>query len=195
MSRGKSERENGIISVGSNGNGPVSEDSGIVETPDPSGGSLPIIEPAAVSADSGNTASAGGGTAETGSGKRKRGRPKGSRNSGSKATASENLDVNAVAFILVNAHSMIASATKIEELTLEQSQGEALAQAIANVQRHYNVMVDPKTVDWIMLAQVSAIIYGPKIAAIRKRRKAEKEEGGQAPQGFGATPANLIYRA
>lgn len=69
---------------------------------------------------------------------------------------------------------MLATVTAVPELAIDGKEGDAMAKALANVMRHYDVpMVSAKTLDHIALLQCLATVYGTRIVAIRARKFAE----------------------
>jgi hypothetical protein len=116
-----------------------------------------------------------GGTGGDGitSGKR-RGRPRGSKNRTDPATSktpqniAENLET-----LLLSVHLMGAAFLKCPELELSQPEAEKLAGAVREVAKHYNVVVNPKTLALIELSTTGAMIYGTRGVAIYKRLTAE----------------------
>jgi len=86
---------------------------------------------------------------------------------------------------------MAATFLKSPELALQQTEADALAGAIAEVEKHYSVSLSPETRAWLGLATVGAMIYGPRAYIIAQRRKAEKRSPKSAPASVPAiiTPA------
>lgn len=86
---------------------------------------------------------------------------------------------------------MMAGATKIDELKLSAEESKQLANAIAEVNSHYDVVIDPKVMAWVGLSTTCVSIYAPRLAAYKMResfeakKKAEnvtqKIEGKKAP--------------
>lgn len=89
-------------------------------------------------------------------------------------------------------HMMVAAATKIDEIRLSPDESKQLAAALAEVNSHYNVVMDPKVIAWVGLTTTAASIYGPRIAAYKirttmenKRRKEQEKtvvQKVEAPQ-------------
>lgn len=89
-------------------------------------------------------------------------------------------------------HMMVAAATKIDEIRLTPDESKQLAAALAEVNSHYNVVMDPKVIAWVGLTTTAASIYGPRIAAYKirtsmeaKRRKEQEKtvvQKVEAPQ-------------
>lgn len=166
----------GEIDGGSGGAGTGVSDAGIL-----------IIDPAAV--DSGSDGD-GNGTDTTGEPRKRRGRKPGSRNA---AKASSKLDVSGVESILFSAHAMLASLTKVNELSIEKEEAATLAQAISNVSRHYDVAANQQTLDWANLIMVCGSLYGSRMFAYRLRKSSEKRKPSQsAPEPFQA-PSAVIF--
>lgn len=69
---------------------------------------------------------------------------------------------------------MVAGFTGVSELQIDDAESKALAAAVAGVAAHYNVTADPKTIAWVNLASALGMVYGPRVAAIRMRRKFDK---------------------
>lgn len=68
---------------------------------------------------------------------------------------------------------MLAGITSTPELEIDKSESQNLAQAIAEVTKHYDVEVAEKTIAWSNLLMVCGMIYGTRIVAIRNRHKNE----------------------
>lgn len=120
--------------------------------------------------------------------KRKRGRPAGSRNNTTGGTVNGSgtgtdkanqpkgiLDSGlSLEGVLYSIHLMGAEFLKCKEIELEKDESKKLADAIAEVNRFYNVKFDPKKVAVFNLAVVTASIYGPMTVAIKRRLDAER---------------------
>ena len=128
-----------------------------------------IIEPGAVGGGAGGDSGRGNDTAEQPA--RRRGRKPGSRNASGKTPP---LDINGVEAILFSAHSILASIVKTPEIALEQVEARQMAEAIANVSRHYDIAATQKTLDWANLIMAAGMIYGTRLYAIRAKRVANK---------------------
>ena len=106
--------------------------------------------------------------------KRGRGRPRGTgAGRKSKATGPQ-VDISGLENILLSAHAMLAGITRVAELDMEQEEAHKLAQAGANVARHYDMATSGKALDWTNLLFVIGEIYGSRVVAIRLRRMADK---------------------
>lgn len=68
---------------------------------------------------------------------------------------------------------MLAAIAKVPELELDQSEADALARAVANVARHYNLKASSKAVDWTGLIMCIGTVYGSRAVAIRASRMAD----------------------
>ena len=72
---------------------------------------------------------------------------------------------------------------------LDPKEAAQLAQAIANVQRHYESVISAKTLDWSRLVMTLGTIYGSRALAIGMRRKAAaKKPPQQSPAGANVFP-------
>jgi hypothetical protein len=104
-------------------------------------------------------------------GPKRRGRRPGS----TKAKAS--LDLKGIEHVLVSTHFMLAAALRVPELQLSQTEGAAMANAIANVARHYPVIAaTQQTLDWIALISVLIVTYGTRMAAYKARQTKQQNE-------------------
>lgn len=114
--------------------------------------------------------------------KRGRGRPPGSGKSGPKPGAGKTVTqakaapagVVGIEALLLGIHSIAASLTKVEEIALEKSEANQLAQALAAVNVHYQKAVDPKLLAWMGVVAVAGQVYGPRVLAYRVRAATEK---------------------
>lgn len=78
-------------------------------------------------------------------------------------------------------HGMAAAALNAPELMLDEKEAKQIATATAEVARHYNVSVDPKTLAWMQFGWAVSCVYGPRVVAIVMRKKSEKEAAKSAP--------------
>lgn len=85
---------------------------------------------------------------------------------------------------------MIAGAFRAPELAIGQTEGVALAQAIAEVQAHYGDALDPKTQAWVNFGIVAASVYGPRVWVMRERMRAERDASRESEAALvpGAKP-------
>lgn len=127
---------------------------------------LNFVNPAAVGGSGGGVGgSSGGGAGEPV--RKRRGRKPGS----TYAKKTENISVEGLSGILFSAHMMLAGITRVEEMALDMPEAEQLAQATANMMRHYpNAVISPKTVDTINFIMCCGALYGTRLIAIRNRR-------------------------
>jgi hypothetical protein len=92
------------------------------------------------------------------------------------------LSVDALAFSITGIHALLSATLQIPELALDKSEGDALAKALANLQRFYNIQVTEKALAWSNLAMTLATVYGTRLGAIAARKAADKR-----PKPAGAT--------
>lgn len=71
---------------------------------------------------------------------------------------------------------MMAGATKIDELKLSPEESKQLANAVAEVNQHYNVSIDPKVMAWVGLSTTCVSIYAPRIASYKIRASFEEKK-------------------
>lgn len=84
------------------------------------------------------------------------------------------VSVDALAFIVNMIGGFVAAKTKQELLALDDAEARVIAEAGANVAKHYNIPVNEKTAAWIGLATAVGTIYGSKIAAIKLAKAINK---------------------
>lgn len=122
--------------------------------------------------------------------KRKRGRPPGSKNAARDLNASKpvSIPVDAISATLFSLHAMAAAALKTPEFAIEESEAKKIAEASAKVAAHYNVVANPKTVDWCNLAVTLGMVYGTRFMALRARAKAQAKQKSQRPQAGNVAP-------
>lgn len=70
----------------------------------------------------------------------------------------------------------MASALKIPELTLTPDESKRLADAINEVNKHYDISVDPKVMAWVALGTTMTSIYAPRIGAYKIKQMAESKK-------------------
>lgn len=71
---------------------------------------------------------------------------------------------------------MMAGAIKVPELSLTHEESKQLASAIAEVNSHYNIAIDPKVMAWVGLTTTCVSIYAPRLAAYKIRDGFEKKQ-------------------
>lgn len=164
----------GATTVDVGGSEPVANagDVGTPEQPVKRGRGRPkrdASEPARVNpADLGGTASGAGGGGDSGT-DRTRSASARTRSSARASQKAVPLDINSLAVILVAAQLTAVKATNIPECMLAPEQNQALAQAIANVARHYPLVVSQKMQDITALVTVTGTIALTQAAAYRAR--------------------------
>ena len=88
--------------------------------------------------------------------------------------------------MLLSIHGIGASLLKTPELAIDEGEAKMLASAVSEVSKHYEVLskVSGEAVAWTHLISVCAIVYGPRIFAVRNRRP-QREEPAQVTFPFG----------
>lgn len=123
-----------------------------------------------------------GGTDGGGNTSRRRGRPRGSKNgvrtdtSKTPQNIAENLER-----LLLSVHLIGSTILHTPELALDETEANKLASAIREVSKHYNVVMNPKTLALVELSSVAAMIYGTRAVAIYKRVKDDKKTEPSRP--------------
>lgn len=147
----------GVPPDGGTINGGIVNDSG--------GDVIAAIDPDAAighAADSAGTDSAGTDSA----GKRRRGRPSG------KAKTNSQASVSGIESTLLSIHQMGAAFFAVPELALENGEAKALAEAIAEVNRHYHIPgLRPDHAAVVSLAVVVFVTYGKRVPVILARQR------------------------
>lgn len=106
---------------------------------------------------------------------------------GSSGAKAPPLSVAGIEALLFSMHQMMAAATRFPELALAESEAKEMAQAAANVARHYPNKISAKTIDWANLAQCLAIAYGSRAYVIRARLQ-EEAAARKRDHGAGGFP-------
>lgn len=86
------------------------------------------------------------------------------------------LSLGAVSSALLTIHGAAAAILATPELALSPQESEPLASAIIEVEKLYPTTVDPRIVAWGNLMMVAAMIYAPRLMAIRMRQNAERQK-------------------
>lgn len=87
-----------------------------------------------------------------------------------------NFDVKGVEALLMSIHYSLSALTGVQELQLDATEAKNLSSAIGNVARHYDMPELPQQmIDWANLAIVAAVVYGPRVVAVRARASAQKK--------------------
>ena len=92
---------------------------------------------------------------------------------------------------MLTIHTMLSK--RIPEMEIDKAEANALATAVAEVNKFYNVPMSPELMAWTGLFMCAGSIYGPRFAAIKMRRAFEAgmvEPGPNAPEAEAARPAS-----
>lgn len=108
-----------------------------------------------------------------GSPRRKRGRKAGSGSGGN--TSKNPVSVSGIEALLFSTHAILSAALNTPEIMLEKVESQGLAEAVANVARHYPTSISAKTIDWAALATCLGLTYGPRVVLVRQRMAKERE--------------------
>lgn len=154
-------------------------------------GAYPVIDP-----ESGNT-----GSGDSGTGKR-RGRKPGSTN---RAKAVPQNLTETIAGSLFGLHMFAAGMMDVPELVIDKPESKQLAEAVRGVTDLYAMQINPHTIAWGNLLLVCGMVYGPRIIALRNRKKSEpakpklvpmkepKPNGSATPNtGMFTTPSQMF---
>lgn len=95
--------------------------------------------------------------------------------SASEAKQAPNLNPLGIESILLSIHAMGASIIGAPELKLEPGEAKELSNAIVEVSKHYNTVIDPKKMAIFQLVTVAGSIYGSKAVAIYRRKTSERK--------------------
>lgn len=66
---------------------------------------------------------------------------------------------------------MLSHAVKVPEIALTENEAEQLANAASKVARHYDITASQKAMDWGNLMIALAVIYGPRMVLIGRKKK------------------------
>jgi hypothetical protein len=69
---------------------------------------------------------------------------------------------------------------------LADSEAEALAKALVEIERLYPTQIDPRVLAWVNLVGTAGMIYGTRVFAIQARYASEREAKRNAEAGAGA---------
>ena len=78
---------------------------------------------------------------------------------------------------IIGLHQIAAMATGIPELQVGEKEAELLASALANVSAEYGLSLSGKTGATLQLLGVAAMIYLPRLSALKTRVAAKKAQG------------------
>jgi hypothetical protein len=94
--------------------------------------------------------------------------------SGKKASNASNLDVGTVTFVVGMVGAFVAQRVGQPALALDQTESRAIADAAANVAKHYDIPISPVYQAWLGLATTIGTIYMTKIALLRMNAELAK---------------------
>ena len=103
----------------------------------------------------------------TGEGPKRRGRKPGQKNKEKTDTTS----IKSLSSLLFVVHVSLANLVKSPSLMLNQEECDKLAEATANVSKHYNLSLTEKQRDILAFAFCAGSIYAPRIVQARKEIK------------------------
>lgn len=112
--------------------------------------------------------------------RRKRGRKAG----GNSAKNSHPVNIAGIESVLLSMHAMMAAGLQAPEMAIEADEAKMLAEAVAEVQRHYPMVIDPRVMAWVNLVSAAGMVYGPRVYMIRKRKIAEAEMAKEKPNSL-----------
>lgn len=92
---------------------------------------------------------------------------------------------------LVGIHHMIVMVTGMPEMAIHEKEGEALAKGILAISEEYGLALDGKTGASLQFFGALAMIYGPRVYAIRQRITQQKNAAAQLQAAQIETPAPL----
>jgi hypothetical protein len=78
-------------------------------------------------------------------------------------------DITLMGKQLCGLHIMAAQMTGIPEIAIGEEESQLLAQSIVNVADQYDLAIDGKTGAALQLVLTAAMIYGPRVLAVRAR--------------------------
>ena len=119
-------------------------------------------------------------------------RGKASPNYGKRTQAKTNLGF--IEKTLGGIHSILATVSRDDIWELSDDECKMLAQALGNVQDHYNINLDPKTQAWLELMGVASAVYGPRIATkvLMSARKPKEVEKPKEEKPQARTAGNIV---
>lgn len=83
---------------------------------------------------------------------------------------------------LVGIHAMASMMTQIPEAAISDPEGLMMAQSIVNLADQYDLELDGKTGAAIQLLATAAMIYAPRVIAVKRRMAAEQANTSTQPQ-------------
>ncbi len=78
-------------------------------------------------------------------------------------------------------HIAAATFLKTPELALSPDEAKIYAQAVIDLEAAFPTQIDPRVLAVINFGGVAAMIYGPRIAAIRMRQNADRKRPNPPP--------------
>lgn len=97
------------------------------------------------------------------------------------------LDIETFGRQIVGAHAIAGLLLKSNIPVINDVQGKELAIAIRDLAAQYDIKPNPRTMAWLKMAGVSAMVYGPKIMLVAQQQKMEREKR-HAQQRAGMPP-------
>ena len=105
---------------------------------------------------------------------KRRGRQPGTKNK-PKSAVDVKSQAAGIEKLLLSLHTLAAAGLKYPELLLDQAEAKSLAEAIANVERHYSFGLSEKSADWGNLMLALGTVYGTRAMAIKWRLDQENK--------------------
>lgn len=92
-------------------------------------------------------------------------------------------------------HLAAATFLKTPELALDQNEAKIYAQAVIDLEAAFPTQIDPRLLAVINFGGVAAMIYGPRIAAIRMRQNMDRKarQNGGSNGAVMEAPATTIF--
>lgn len=135
----------------------------------------PVDPDSLATGSDGNGNDGTGGSGEEQSAPKRRGRPPGTRNKtgngGASGKAKVSVTVTGIEKTLLSLHMIAATITATPELTLEDAEAKAIAEAINNVSDHYAIPgIDEGPASIVMLVGTLLAIYGKRYMLLRAKK-------------------------
>lgn len=86
---------------------------------------------------------------------------------------------------------MLASATKIDALAIDESEAEKLGNASLHLASFYGVEASEKAMAWAGFFSALGVVYGPRLMALSFERVA-KSSGTEMPQPVERKKGNVV---
>lgn len=84
---------------------------------------------------------------------------------------------------VVGIHKLLATLTNQPMIAITDTEGEALANAVADIIEEYQLSVSKRAILWGNLIGACGIIYGPKVMIAMKSREAKAPKPPKPPKG------------